>query len=183
MASTGRAYIRSPFFLLVDCIMRWISRKLVSRRSCPSLNSNVHACVHAHARPRPHSRLRDSNKGARTRRCNLMDERIHGGTAGQQVARWTGIALPWDVRSRTISSFSRSQAYRLSRKKKKLLLFVPHVFIQPCLLTKYLKIVRPFVRNGNMAECQVELLDAISLKIEIIYLPIKSWTVNSEAVF
>lgn len=118
MASTGRAYIRSPFFLLVDCIMRWISRKLVSRRSCPSLNSNVHACVHAHARSRPHSRLRDSNKGAR--RCNLMVERIWytAGTAGQQVACWTGIALPWDAKSRTISSFSRSQAYRLSRKKK-----------------------------------------------------------------
>jgi len=37
-----------------------------------------------------------------------------------------------------------------------------------------------------MAERQAELLDAIervSLKIEIIYLPIKSWTVNSKNVF
>lgn len=126
----------------------------------------MHACTHAHARP--HSRLRDSNKGALARRCNLMDEHTHNGTAGQQVACWTGTTLPWDARSRMISSFSRSQTYHLSRKKR-------YFFPSPTylLLTKFLKIVWLFVSKKRQcgrepSRVALDAIERISLKIEII---------------
>jgi len=77
------------------CIMKRISLRLVSRRSCPSLNSSMHArCVNR------------KRKGSQARRCNLTGERWRCLPAGG--VRRTGTALPGDTgRSRAIPSFSR----------------------------------------------------------------------------
>lgn len=170
--------IRPPFFLVVDCIMRWISRKLVSRRSCPSLNSSVHA------RTRPHSGLRDSNKGARTRRCNLMDERTRGGVASRQVA-WCSLDR-YHIALGDLQRSRRPQGLRLIFREKSSYSSPSRSCIyNTVLLTKFLKIVWPFVTvKRRLGEGPNWIADgcyrACIFKNRDYRLSIKSWTVNSK---
>lgn len=102
----------------------------------------MHACTRTRARAR--TRLRDSNKGARTRRCNLMDERIHCWycwPAGGLLDRYR-VALRREISNDlVVLKVSGLSAF----KKKEVTSFRLPCIYTTVPLTKYLKIVRPFV--------------------------------------
>lgn len=155
----SREHIRSPFFLLVDCIMRWISRKLVSRRSCPSLNSNMHVRTRA-----------------RTLVC-VTRIRVHGHAGATwwtnvQWYCWPAGGLKYHValRRQISNNLVVFKVSDLSPFEKKSYSFPSSIYL---LLTKFLKIVWPFVNKKRQcgrvpSRVGLDAIECISLKIEII---------------
>lgn len=147
MASTGRAHRSFPFLP---------PRRLHNEAKKLKAGLSSQLSVAEFQRARTLVRLRESNKGAQTRRCNLTEERM----VVPPTSRWCLLHRYHITLNRETSSYlivlKVFKFYRLSRKKLPLsALYGIYSRVIPSEISGNRKAIRS-VWNGNMEECQVK---------------------------